>query len=102
MTSVEAGAQAPERLRLLIDNADLAAEPLDLSTVTAVALEIVRPDGARYSWATEIVEQTAEALLVEHAFEADDVFLPGTYRVNITLTVSAGVRRAGPTVLVVT
>jgi hypothetical protein len=97
-----AGAQAPERLKLTITNAQLASEPLDLSTVTAVSLQVTRPSGVVVTWSTTIDTQTSTSLVVLHTFAAPDVPTAGEYGILILLTVPTGVRRAGPSSLQVT
>lgn len=99
MSNVQAGAVAPERLRVTVENAELAAEPLDLGAVTATTIAVTRPDGSRAEWLTDVVSQTAQKLVVEHVYEIDDVWLPGVYHLSIALEVPEGIRRAGPTVL---
>ncbi len=96
---LQAGAQSPERLRIVVTNAALAAEPLDLSLVQSAELEIVTPRGDRVSWACEITNQTADSLTLEHAFLLNDVQLAGSYQIDVRLNLTAGVRRAGPTAL---
>lgn len=100
--SVQAGAQAPERLRVTIENAALEPNPLDLTTVTACAITATRPDGRRETWSTLITTQVADQLIVERVWLLNDVFLAGRYHLDINLTIPGGVRRAGPTVLDVT
>lgn len=97
--SVLAGAQAPEVLRLNVENAEAASEPLDLTTVSAVSLSVTQPDGRRVTWAAEIESATEDLLVLEHEFAAVDVEQPGNYAIVILLTVPGGVRRAGPTSL---
>jgi hypothetical protein len=92
------GAQAPERLLVTITNAELASEPLDLSTVTAVTLRVTTPRGER-TWTTTIETQTATLLELEHLWDALDVEEPGIYRVYVDMAVPGGVRRAGPSSL---
>ncbi len=99
--TVYAGAQAPEQIELSVTNAELADEPLDLTTVSAVSLSVLRPDGQRVTWSVTTAEQTATLLRVVHVFDALDVELPGTYRIMVMMTVVTGVRRAGPTSLAV-
>lgn len=101
-TTVQAGAQAPERLRVRIENAQLEPEPLDLTLVTSVTLVAFAPDGRVENWAMVMVEQTTGHLVAERVWQISDIYTPGTYKIEVVLAVSGGVRRAGPTVLEVT
>jgi hypothetical protein len=85
-----------------VTNAELETEPLDLLTVTAAAFEVTRQDGTRQTWAVDIAEQTEILLVLDHEFAITDVDQAGRYSIAIVLTVPAGIRRAGPTVLQVT
>lgn len=96
---IQAGAQAPERLRIVVSNAALEPEPLDLSTVTAVSFLVVTPRGDRRVWAAAITAQSASALTTEHVFEINDVYAGGSYQIDLQLTTPDGIRRAGPTAL---
>ena len=60
--TVYVGALAPERVEVTIDNADLASDPLDLSTVTAVTLEVRAPAQA-FSWELTITSQDSDAIV---------------------------------------
>ncbi len=95
---VYVGAVAPEKVGLTIDNAALAADPLDLSDVTAVTLEVRTPTQT-LTWATTITDQSETELVVEHEFEAGDLGAAGTYRIVAIMDVPGGTRRAGPTAL---
>jgi hypothetical protein len=99
--SILAGARAPEYLRLRVENAEAASSPLDLTSVTAVTLEVTTSQGDRVQWDAEIETQTAELLVIKHVFDPQDVEFPGTYRIVITMAVPEGTRRAGPTSLLV-
>ncbi len=96
--TVYVGALAPERVEVTIANADLASAPLDLSTVTAVNLD-VRTPSQRFTWALTITAQSSTQIVGYHEFAAGDVGGAGDYKVIANLTVPGGVRRAGPTVL---
>jgi hypothetical protein len=95
---VYVGALAPERVEVAIDNAALAVAPLDLSTVTAVDLE-VRAPAQSFTWPLTITSQTASEIVGYYEFAEGDVGGEGDYRVTVRLTLAAGTRRAGPTVL---
>ncbi len=96
---IQAGAQAPECIEFSIANPALASQPFDLTSVTAASVRVLRPDGRVATWAVDIVAQTAELLTLRHTFALDDVYLGGQYRVSVDMTVPAGVRRAGPTMI---
>lgn len=96
---IQAGAQAPECIEFSVTNAALAAEPLDLTGVTGVVVRVQRPDGRRVVWAADITVKTAVLLTLRHTFALDDVRLAGSYGISIDMTVAAGIRRAGPTVI---
>lgn len=100
--SVRAGAQSPERLRVTVENAALEPNPLDLTLVTAVSITATRPDGRRENWAMTITDQATDSLVVERVWLINDVFAAGLYSIDVIMTVPAGIRRAGPTVLEVT
>jgi hypothetical protein len=96
--TVYVGALAPERVEVTIDNADLASDPLDLSTVTAAVLDVRTPSRA-FAWPLTITTQTTDAIVGYYEFVAGDVGAAGDYKITVLLTVSGGTRRAGPTVL---
>lgn len=100
-TTVRAGAQAPERLTLRVEDAAGDPDPLDLSTVTSVTLSVRHPNGKNVAWPVTILEQDATHILVEHEYALTDVWDPGSYELSIKLAVPSGVRRAGPSVLTV-
>ena len=95
---VYVGATAPERVEVAIDNAALASAPLDLSTITAVDLE-VRAPAQSFTWPITITTQTADEIVGYYEFGEGDVGGEGDYRVVIRVTIPGGTRRAGPTVL---
>ncbi len=97
--TVTAGAQAPERLTLRVEAAPADTEPLDLSTVIGVDLEVRKPDGSKAVWAADILQQDPTHLLLEHEFAITDIWEPGLYQLSVKLAVPDGVRRAGPGVL---
>ncbi len=95
---VYVGALAPERVEVTIDNAALAASPLDLTTVTAVSLEVRAPTQA-FTWPLTLTVHTAELIVGYYEFAEGDVGGEGDYEITIRLTLPSGTRRAGPTVL---
>jgi hypothetical protein len=94
------GATAPERVEITIVNVSSDPDPLDLTTVEAVAISALMPNGAgRADWTTEIAAQTEAELVLVHVFDAADVEQPGAYLLTITMNVPGGTRRAGPVTL---
>jgi hypothetical protein len=87
-----------------ITNADLASEPLDLTTVSAATLHVQLPNGEHREWSVTIETQDEDLLELEHVWAADglDVEEPGPYRVYVDLTIPGGTGRAGPTSLTAT
>ncbi len=88
--------QAPEVLPLevLSDGVDP-----DLSTVSAVSLEVTRPgspDLEEETWTASITAQSAEQLLLEHEWEESDGERVGVDRVMMVLTVPGGELRPPP------
>lgn len=98
-TFIQAGAQAPEQLRIEITNAALAPEPLDLTSVTAVSFLVVTPRGDRRAWTASIEAQTADQIDAVHVFYVNDVYAGGSYQIDVQLMTPSGIRRAGPTSL---
>lgn len=94
--------QAPERLRIRISNPAAAAEPLDLATVLVATLKVRHWTSGEQVWATEILSQVTNLLLLEHVWALGEVSYPGEYRIGVELVTPDGVRRAGPVVLQVT
>lgn len=76
------------------------ANPPDLSTVTAVRVELTLPGGQTYAtWTAAIISQTATTLLARrvHANDGSDVALPGLYKFCLRLTMADGTyRRTSP------
>jgi hypothetical protein len=97
MISIQAGAVAPEKIVIEVANAENDLDPLDLSTITAAAMTVTRPDGQIVLWLCTITASSATALTVEHPFDAGDVASPGQYSVVLLLIPGVeAVRRAGP------
>lgn len=96
--TVYVGALSPERVEVTIDNAALASTPLDLSTVTAVDLD-VRTPVQRFTWPLVVTSQSATQIVGTYDFQEGDLGAAGDYKIMALLTVPSGVRRAGPTVL---
>lgn len=102
MIAILVNPQAPERLRIRISNPTGSSEPLDLSTVSDVALKVRHPTSGEQTWTAEVLTQTADLLLLEHVWALGEVSYPGDYRIDLELTVPGGVRRAGPVIMPVT
>jgi hypothetical protein len=96
-----AGAKAPERFRLTIENSPSDPDPLDLSTVISVTMTATCQDLINSVWPVSVVAQSSNALTIEHVFDSygAEIERTGIYRLNLELTVPTGVRRAGPTTL---
>ncbi len=88
-------AQAPEKLELEV----IGDGVLDLTTVSAVELQVTRPgspDLDEEIWTVDITAQSEDQLLMEHEFTITDIDRVGVYRVMIILDIPAGEERAGP------
>ena len=96
--TVYVGALAPENVQITITNAALASAPLDLSTVTTITLDVDAPSQS-FSWAAQIMSQSATEIVCKHEFAEGETGEAGDYKIMVILTVPGGVRRAGPTVL---
>lgn len=69
---------------------------LDLSTVSAVSLQIRKPDGTTTSWSTTLSSQTATTLTATHSFSAapSEIDQAGTWKFYAKYTVPGGYRRS--------
>lgn len=68
----------------------------DLSTVTAITLEVTKPgspDLDEEIWTTDITAQSAEQVLFEHPFLVTDLDRVGVYRVFVLLAIPGDPRR---------
>lgn len=68
----------------------------DLSTVTAITLEVTKPgspDLEEETWTTNITAQSAQQVLFEHPFLVTDLDRVGVYRVMVVLAVPGPDRR---------
>lgn len=90
---VYVGSVTPEQLVIEIVP---STEGLDMTTVTAVVLSILRGDGTTSSWSTTIVSATAAMLTVKHVYVANDV--PAVEKLSVAplLTVPSGTMHAEP------
>jgi hypothetical protein len=96
---IRAGAVAPEALRLTIG---AGSSSLDLTTVTAVSVELIGRSGGTKSWTLAIDSATATTLVASKSFAAGDVPQTNIYTMTARLTVPGGIRRCEPTRLIVT
>lgn len=83
----------PQKLELEVTSDGI--DP-DLSTVTAITLEITKPgspDLDEEIWTTNITAQSAEQILFEHPFLVTDLDRVGVYRVFVVLAVPGPDRR---------
>ena len=88
-------AVVPEKLELEV----IGDGVLDLTTVTAVSLQITKPgspDLDEETWTADITAQSSDQILLEHPFVITDVDRVGVYRIMIVMTIPAGEERAGP------
>jgi hypothetical protein len=63
---------------------------LDLSTVSAVTLHVMRPDGTSSDWATSLSAQSPTSVTATHVFAAADVPVPGKLTIEPRMTVPGG------------
>lgn len=92
VTTVYAGALAPESIAVILTS---GTSGLDMTTISAVVLR-ARINGETADWPTTLSGQTPTSLVATHAFAANDVPSPGTFRVMPVCTVPAGTRRCQP------
>lgn len=62
-------------------------DPLD---VTAVSINVRRPDGATDTWSASISATTTSSLTALHVLEAGDVDVAGRYDCELVLTFAGG------------
>lgn len=67
---------------------------LDLSTVSAISIEIRKPDGSETSWSTAISGASATAATATHSFSAapSELDQAGTWHLRAKMTVAGGYR----------
>lgn len=75
----------------IVRNNPRAFVPTDMTTVTAVVLNVTRPDGSSAVWACTIVFAEWGDLQASHAIEPGDLTVIGVYRARPACTVPAGV-----------
>lgn len=92
MRSAFVGAVAPVALELV-----LCSSTIDLSTVTAATLTVVRAHDT-VTWSAALSNQTATTLTITHEYATDgsDLPAPGTYEVFATMTLPSGTVRTIP------
>jgi hypothetical protein len=93
--SVLRGARSPRALRLTITPGNTDA---DLSTATAVTLDVRNDAGVSQTWDTTIDEAASRSLSCHHVFDAEglEVATPGRLSIVATITTTAGQYDAGP------
>lgn len=95
--SIYSGAKAPENITVTIVPGDTG---VDLTTVASVGLRVRNGVALDQLWATTIVSQRSDRLVVNHIFDVAgaETLVAGRYRLipELTLKSSAGVRRADP------
>ena len=64
---------------------------VDLSTVTAVNLQVLRRDGTSATWAMSIIAATPAELIAQYEFQPGDVTVTGVYYLAPQLSVPGGV-----------
>lgn len=90
MIKLPQGGRAPLTLSVAITPAD---QSLDLTTVTSVALNVLRQDGVQVTWAATIASgATPTSLTVNYTFASDgsDLTVTGTYKISPVLSVPGG------------
>jgi hypothetical protein len=82
------GAVAPESFVLGVQAGDSG---LDLTTVSAAVMKVLKPGGVAVDWAAVISGATAGALTLTHSFATPtELDVPGDYVVFALLTVPGG------------
>jgi len=76
---------APFTLRVVVDSDDF-----DLSTASAVSVDVKKPDGSMETWAASITASSTAQLTMEHTFLAGDLDAAGTYTIEPMVTLPAG------------
>lgn len=68
---------------------------VDFNTLapTSTTLEITKPKGAKVSWATVVVTQTAALLHVKHVLATSDLDEPGVWRAYAVSVIPGGILR---------
>lgn len=73
---------------------DVTVPSIDMTTVTAVSLEVQKPDGTTTTWTASISTSSTSSLTYLHTFATGEITTAGDYRVVAVLTVPAGTVRA--------
>lgn len=83
------GAVAPEAYVLGVGQGDSG---LDLTTVSAAVIKVLKPGGVPVSWAAVLSGATTTSLTLTHSFSAapSEVDVPGDYIIYAVLTVPGG------------
>jgi hypothetical protein len=88
------GVVAPSTLTI---NVAKGNSSVDLSTVTAVSLDVTKPGtNVPTTWAASITTQTATTLRASHTFASGELDLSGCYKFVVLMAVPSGTVRAGP------
>lgn len=95
MNSTLVGPKAPEALKVTLLAGDSG---IDMTTVTAVSLDVVRPDGATATWTTVLSGATTLQVIATHVFDAGglEASLPGSYLIKPQITAAGQARRGFP------
>lgn len=81
--SLPAGANSPQKIVITFTSTDI-----DLSTVTAVAWNVRKPDGTTTTWSATITSQTATTLVTQHVCAtADTTGASGVYIIEVDMTI---------------
>lgn len=93
MTTIYAGAVAPESLTMII-----TSEPggVDLTSVSAAVIRVKRAGAAESDWAAAILARDVHELTIRHTLEAGDTSASGDYVAMAILTVPDGTVRSDP------
>lgn len=83
-------AVAPEAYVLNVTPGDSG---VDLSTVTAASIKVLKPTGEEASWSATLTNATASTLTLTYTFTTNDVARPGRYRAYAALTIPSGTVR---------
>jgi hypothetical protein len=94
--TVQRGLGAPHALRITVVNRENAAEPLDLTTATAVEIEAKnRSARTTATWSAAIVSQSATELVLVHVYGVGEITDPKTLELTVRITAGGVLRYAG-------
>lgn len=91
MQALHVGIVAPQTYAVPFSS---PAGGLDLTTVSAISIEIRKPDGSTASWSTALTGATATAVTATHSFSASPSELDqaGTWHFRAKMTIAGGYR----------